>query len=86
MRVFKNLDYFRKVSPEHTRPTVIGGLVSLCSLTVILVLFCYEVNDYLRTKIKKDTYIATDPHEGDFISMNIDITFPHAPCFLIDIE
>ena len=48
---------------------------------MIIVLFCYEVNDYMRTKIKKDTYIALDPHEGDFISMNIDITFPHAPCF-----
>ena len=48
---------------------------------MIIVLFCYEVNDFLRTKIKKDTYIALDPHEGDFISMNIDITFPHAPCF-----
>jgi hypothetical protein len=34
MRVFKNLDYFRKVSSEHTKPTVIGGLVSICSLTV----------------------------------------------------
>lgn len=35
MRTFKNLDYFRKVSPEHTRATVIGGLISILSMTVI---------------------------------------------------
>lgn len=44
-------------------------------------MFCYELNDFLKVKIKKDTYIASDAHEGDEISMNIDITFPHAPCF-----
>ena len=35
MRAFKNLDYFRKIAPEHTKPTVVGGLISLMSLTVI---------------------------------------------------
>lgn len=39
MRVFKNLDYFRKVSPEHSKPTVIGGLISICSLSVKTLLF-----------------------------------------------
>ena len=34
MRAFKNLDYFRKISPEHTKPTLIGGIVSILSLTV----------------------------------------------------
>jgi hypothetical protein len=37
MRAFKNLDFFRKVAPEHTKPTVIGGLVSLLSLSVGLI-------------------------------------------------
>jgi hypothetical protein len=58
MRAFKNLDYFRKVSPEHTKPTVIGGLISIASLTVILILTCYEVNEYVKPHIKKDTFIA----------------------------
>lgn len=58
MRVFKNLDYFRKVSPEHTKPTVIGGLVSLASMAVILVLTFYEVNEFIKPHIKKDTFIA----------------------------
>eukprot|EP00347_Sterkiella_histriomuscorum_P011402 403372594 len=90
MRVFKNLDYFRKVAPEHTKPTVIGGLVSICSLSVILMLFCYEINDYLKLNIKKDTYIgALDRQPGvdvEFINMNLDITFPHVPCFMIDVD
>ena len=34
MRAFKNLDYFRKISPEHTKPTVSGGLISIISFSV----------------------------------------------------
>lgn len=51
MRSFKNLDYFRKVSPEHTKPTVIGGIVSLLSLTAILMLFCFELSEYAKPQI-----------------------------------
>ena len=39
MRAIKNFDYFRKISPEHTKPTAIGGLISLLSLSVFLLLF-----------------------------------------------
>jgi hypothetical protein len=62
MRAFKNLDYFRKVSPEHTKPTVIGGLVSIASMTVIGLLAFYEITEFLKPHIKKDTFIAQDPH------------------------
>lgn len=58
MRAFKNLDYFRKVSPEHTKPTVIGGLISIASLTLILMLFFFELGEYAKPQIQKDTFIA----------------------------
>jgi hypothetical protein len=48
MRAFKNLDYFRKVSPEHTKPTVIGGIVSILSLTAIMMLALFEIGEYLK--------------------------------------
>jgi len=86
MRTFKSFDYFRKVSPEHTKPTVIGGLISVLSLTAILMLSMYEVNEYVKPHIQKDTFIAQDPHQGQFVTMNIDVTFPNAPCYLIDLE
>jgi hypothetical protein len=58
MRAFKNLDYFRKVSPEHTKPTVIGGLISIASLSVIALLSFYEITEFVKPHIKKDTFIA----------------------------
>jgi hypothetical protein len=64
MRAFKNLDYFRKVSPEHTKPTVVGGLISIASMTVIAILAFYEINEFVKPHIKKDTFIAQDPHQG----------------------
>jgi hypothetical protein len=51
MRAFKNLDYFRKVAPEHTRPTAIGGIVSVLSLASIMALFFLEVNEYVKPHI-----------------------------------
>lgn len=91
MRAFKNLDYFRKIAPEHTKPTVLGGLISILSLTVriqmftvfqtILTLFYYELTDFVKPKISKDTFIASDPNEEKFVSMNLDISFYSVPCF-----
>ena len=46
MRAFKNLDYFRKIAPEHTKPTVVGGLVSLLSLTVYYYYRFYLIVDH----------------------------------------
>ena len=86
MRAFKNLDYFRKSAPEHTKPTVIGGIVSLLSFGVISLLFMMQVNEFMVPKISKDTYIASDPNEGQDIYMNLDVTFPNAPCFIIDFD
>ncbi len=86
MRTFKSFDYFRKVSPEHTKPTVIGGLVSVLSLTAIMMLSFYEINEYVKPHIQKDTFIAQDPHQGQYVTMNIDVTFPNAPCYLIDLD
>ena len=51
MRAFKNLDYFRKAAPEHTKATVIGGIVSLLSLASILCLFCFEVSEFTKPQI-----------------------------------
>lgn len=47
MRAFKNLDYFRKIAPEHTKPTVLGGLISILSLTVRI--RCLQYLDYINT-------------------------------------
>jgi hypothetical protein len=51
-----------------------------------MMLGVYEVNEYVKPHIQKDTFIAQDPHQGQFVTMNIDVTFPHAPCYLIDLD
>ena len=46
MRMFKNLDYFRKIAPEHTKPTVIGGIISVMSLSVISIKTTLSLNNH----------------------------------------
>ena len=40
----------------------------------------------MRPEITKNTYIAMDPNAGKVVTMNIDITFPNAPCFCKDYQ
>jgi hypothetical protein len=35
-------------------------------------------------EIKKNTTVSTDPDKRSHILMNVDITFPNAPCYMID--
>ena len=39
-----------------------GGIVSLLSLTAIMMLFVFEIGEFAKPQIQKDTFIAQDPH------------------------
>lgn len=85
MRAFKNLDYFRKISPEHSKPTVIGGLVSMMCMASISALVYFELNKFWVPEISKESYIAHDAKAAQHVGLNIDIDFFNVPCWMIDI-
>ena len=39
---------------------------------------------YQSPLIKKNTTVSTDPDKRSHIMMNLDVTFPNAPCYMID--
>jgi hypothetical protein len=86
MRAFKNLDYFRKVSPEHSKPTITGGLVSILCMASITALVYFEVNKFWVPEITRNTYIANDSKSTKHVPLNIDIDFYNVPCWMIDIS
>ena len=86
MRVFRQFDYFRKsTSPEQIKPTCIGGLISISCVISIAFLIYNELMILLEPEFSKNTTVSTDPHKHSHIIMNLDIDFPNAPCFLIEV-
>lgn len=87
MKLFRQFDYFRKsTSPEAIKPTVVGGIISICCLVVLSTLIGREFFLLQTPKITKTTQVSTDPLKHSTIKMNIDIWFPNAPCWLIEIQ
>jgi len=87
MKVFRQFDYFRKsTSPEAIKPTFIGGCISLFCVTVITILLLNELRLLNTPEIIKNTTVSTDPDKRPHILVNLDMVFPNAPCYLLDIE
>jgi hypothetical protein len=55
------------------------------SASVILLLIYNETRSHLEPVLTKDTHIATDPMDGQYVDINMDIVFPNAPCYLIQV-
>jgi hypothetical protein len=61
-----------------------GGLISLCCVATLVTLIYNEMITLNEPIFKKNATVSTDPHKNSHILMNIDITFPNVPCFLLD--
>jgi len=61
-----------------------GGLISLCCIATLVTLIYNEMITLNQPIFKKNATVSTDPHKKSHILMNVDITFPNVPCFLLD--
>jgi len=61
-----------------------GGLISLCCVATLVTLIYNELITLNVPIFKKNATVSTDPHRNSHILMNVDITFPNVPCFLLD--
>lgn len=56
-----------------------GGLVTLISACIILAFTTMEFFDYRRVGV--DTSIVVDRSRGQKLSVRLNVTFPHVPCY-----
>ena len=45
-----------------------------------------ELMIFKEPEIKKNTTVSTDPDKHPHIIVNMDITFPNVPCYLLDVN
>ncbi|TFK40537.1 Sec1-like protein [Crucibulum laeve] len=61
-----------------------GALLTLISAAIILTFTTMEFFDYRRVNI--DTSIVVDRSRGEKLTVNMNVTFPRVPCYLLSLD
>ena len=79
-----SLDFFPKFVDKVQVRTFSGGAVSICAVILIIVLMTSEILLYLSPEVLDRLEI--DDTRGNLMSINFEMTFPHVPCPILEIE
>uniref|UniRef100_A0A452ZE07 Endoplasmic reticulum vesicle transporter N-terminal domain-containing protein n=1 Tax=Aegilops tauschii subsp. strangulata TaxID=200361 RepID=A0A452ZE07_AEGTS len=80
----KGLDAYPKVNEDFYKRTLSGGVVTLLSALVMLLLFVSETRSYYYSAT--ETKLVVDTSRGERLRVNFDITFPSIPCTLLSVD
>ncbi|KYK56864.1 endoplasmic reticulum-Golgi intermediate compartment protein [Drechmeria coniospora] len=81
---FTRLDAFTKTVDEARIRTTSGGVITIISLIVVVVLSWGEWLDYRRIEIHPE--LVVDKGRGERMDIHLNITFPKVPCELISLD
>ncbi|XP_062077165.1 uncharacterized protein LOC133782035 [Humulus lupulus] len=80
----RNLDAYPKVNEDFYNRTLSGGVITIVSSLVMLILFFSEFSLFLHTV--KETKLVVDTSRGEILKINFDVTFPVLPCSLLSLD
>ncbi|KAL3538628.1 hypothetical protein ACH5RR_001994 [Cinchona calisaya] len=80
----RNLDAYPKINEDFFNRTLTGGVITLVSSVVMLLLFFSELRLYLHTVT--ETKLVVDTSRGGKLHINFDITFPAIRCSLLSLD
>ncbi|CAN7065464.1 unnamed protein product [Brassica oleracea var. botrytis] len=84
MNRLKNLDAYPKVNDDFYSRTLSGGLITLASSLVMLILFFSELRLYLHPVT--ESQLRVDTSRGEKLRINFDVTFPALACSIISLD
>jgi len=82
--MLKGLDAFGKVQSDVKVKTGLGAILTLCSFVLIVTLTVIEFVDYRRITLHPS--ILVDKSRGEKLVVNMNITFPRVPCYLLSVD
>ncbi|KAJ2919194.1 hypothetical protein MD484_g1237, partial [Candolleomyces efflorescens] len=80
----KGIDAFGKTTEDVKVKTRTGALLTLISAAIILAFTSIEFFDYRRVNV--DTSIVVDKSRGEKLTVNLNVTFPRVPCYLLSLD
>ncbi|KAF7422377.1 hypothetical protein PC9H_010533 [Pleurotus ostreatus] len=80
----KGVDAFGKTTEDVKVKTRTGAFLTILSAAIILAFTTMEFFDYRRVSV--DTSIVVDKSRGEKLTVNMNVTFPRVPCFLLSVD
>ncbi|GAA5883188.1 hypothetical protein JCM3774_002413 [Rhodotorula dairenensis] len=80
----RGIDAFGKTMEDVKIKTGFGGALTLVALSIILLLTVWEFADYRRVRMEPS--VLVDRTRGEKLVVNLDITFPRVPCYLLSVD
>ncbi|PVU97765.1 hypothetical protein BB559_001913 [Furculomyces boomerangus] len=81
---FQSFDVYAKTKDDFRIKTISGAVVSLISMLIIFLLVLNEYSIYSTVKMVPE--LVVDKERMEKMKINIDITFPNAPCILLGLD
>jgi len=80
----KGVDAFGKTTEDVKVKTRTGAFLTILSAAIILAFTTMEFIDFRRITI--DTSIVVDKSRGEKLTVNLNVTFPRVPCYLLSLD
>ncbi|KAK0221743.1 endoplasmic reticulum-derived transport vesicle ERV46 [Armillaria fumosa] len=80
----KGIDAFGKTTDDVKVKTRTGAFLTILSAAIILAFSTMEFIDYRR--VYTDTSIVVDKSRGEKLTVNMNVTFPRVPCYLLSVD
>lgn len=84
MDYIKKLDAFPKASDDFRVKTSLGAIISLTSIALMILLFCTELNYFLKTETIDHMYVNAT--RAGKLKVSFDISFPEIACNLLSLD
>lgn len=81
---FRALDAFSRPLEDVRIRSASGAALTLASFVIIFILTLSSYIDYHRVQL--DHNLEVDKSRGEKLAVNVDITFPRVPCYLLSID
>lgn len=81
---FRQLDAFPKINEDFYSRTLSGGVITLVSSIVMVLLFFSELSLFLNPVTESE--LIVDTSRGETLQINFDVTFPALACSILSLD
>ena len=82
--VLRKVDFYRRVPKDLTETSMLGAVISICTIILASFLFISELVEYVKVQRTSEMYIERE--RNNKLTINLDIFFPKIPCELLSLD
>lgn len=80
----KGFDAYNRPEAHLTRKTVSGAIVSIVGVTLMVLLFGFELVEYVKPQ--RVTTMGVDVTRDELLTIHVDMTYPGLPCQVLSLD